>query len=65
VNPRKQEAKIIKCQKKADECATRQEAQKILRKWEKANAKLEVYRHIDHGSSDCYLGFGHVQSWTN
>ena len=50
----------MKCQKKAYECATREEAKKILRKWAKANAKLEVYRHLDDGPDYGYLGVGDV-----
>ena len=43
----KQERKLIKCQDKADECTSREEAQTILRKHEKARAKLLVKRMIN------------------
>ena len=42
----KHERKLIKYQDKADECTSREEAQTILRKHEKARAKLLVKRII-------------------
>lgn len=43
----KQEKKLIKLQDKAEDCTTREEAQTILRKHEKARAKLLVKRMIN------------------
>ena len=43
----KQERKLIKYQDKAEECTSREEAQTILRKHEKARAKLLVKRIIN------------------
>ena len=43
----KQEKKLLKYQDKADECTSREEAQTILRKHEKARAKLLVKRIIN------------------
>lgn len=42
----KHERKLIKYQDKADECTSREEAQTILRKHEKARAKVLVKRII-------------------
>ncbi len=41
MNSTKQHAKLLKLQAKAETCLSRQEAQKIIRKANKANAKLE------------------------
>lgn len=43
----KQEKKLLKFQDQADECTSREEAQTILRKHEKARAKLLVKRIIN------------------
>ena len=43
----KQEQKLLKFQDQADECTSREEAQTILRKHEKARAKLLVKRIIN------------------
>ena len=40
MNPEKQHRKLEKLQLKAEECLTREEAQKIIRKAEKAHRKL-------------------------
>tara|TARA_B100001029_G_scaffold146252_1_gene126776 strand:- start:509 stop:640 length:132 start_codon:yes stop_codon:yes gene_type:complete len=40
MNPEKQHAKILKLQAKAEACLSRKEAQKILKKSDKANNKL-------------------------
>ena len=41
---KKQERKLIELNEKADECTSREEAQKILNKHQKARAKLLVKR---------------------
>tara|TARA_Y100000401_G_scaffold72030_1_gene58086 strand:- start:3014 stop:3157 length:144 start_codon:yes stop_codon:yes gene_type:complete len=41
---KKQEKKLMKYSKKAEVCTSRQEAQKIIRKADKARAKLLVKR---------------------
>ena len=43
---KKQEKKLMKYSEKAEACTTRQEAQKIIRKADKARAKLLVKRLI-------------------
>ena len=43
----KQEKKLLKYQDKAEDCTSREEAQTILRKHEKARAKLLVKRIIN------------------
>ena len=40
MNPEKQHAKLLKLQAKAEACLSREEAQKIIKKSEKANNKL-------------------------
>ena len=40
MNPEKQHKKLIKLKIKAQECLTREDAQKILRKADKAHRKL-------------------------
>ncbi len=40
MNPKKQHAKLLKLQAEAEQCLSRQEAQKIIRKANKADAKL-------------------------
>ena len=45
----KHERKLIKYQDKAEECTSREEAQAILRKHEKARAKVLVKRLINDG----------------
>ena len=40
-NSEKQHRKLIKLQLKAEECLTREEAQKIIKKADKAHRKLE------------------------
>ncbi len=40
MNPKKQHAKLLKLQTKAETCLSRKEAQKIIRKADKANLKL-------------------------
>ncbi len=40
MNPKKQHAKLLKLQAKAETCISREEAQKIIRKANKANSKL-------------------------
>ena len=40
MNPDKQHAKLLKLQAKAETCLSRKEAQKILKKSDKANNKL-------------------------
>ena len=45
----KHERKLIKYQDKADECTSREEAQSILRKHEKARAKVLLKRIINDG----------------
>ena len=45
----KQERKLIKYQDKAEDCTTREEAQKIIRKHDKASAKLLLKHLIDNG----------------
>ena len=40
MNPKKQHAKLLKLQTKAQECLSRKEAQEIIRKANKADAKL-------------------------
>ena len=44
---KKQEKKLIELTEKADECTTREEAQKILNKHQKARAKLMDKRLLD------------------
>ena len=44
---RKHEKKLIELSEKADECTTREEAQKILNKVKKAHAKLMVKRILN------------------
>ena len=41
MNPEKQHRKLEKLQLKAEECLTREEAQKIIKKADKAHRKLE------------------------
>ena len=43
----KQEKKLIKYADKANECTSREEAQKILKKYNEARAKLLAKRLID------------------
>ena len=43
----KQERKLIKYKEQANECLTREEAQTVIRKHEKARAKLLVKRIIN------------------
>lgn len=43
MNPAKQHRKLHKLQSRAEECLTRGEAQKILKKAAKAHRKLENY----------------------
>lgn len=45
----KQEKKLLKFQDQADECTSREEAQTILRKHEKARAKLLVKQLMKNG----------------
>ncbi len=40
MNPSKQHAKLLKLQTKAESCLSREEAKKIIKKANKANAKL-------------------------
>tara|TARA_B100000579_G_C22573468_1_gene730007 strand:+ start:185 stop:322 length:138 start_codon:yes stop_codon:yes gene_type:complete len=40
MNPDKQHAKLLKLQAKAEACLSREEAQKIIKKSDKANNKL-------------------------
>ncbi|AAP99644.1 MULTISPECIES: hypothetical protein [Prochlorococcus] len=40
MNPTKQHAKLLKLQAKAETCLSREEAQKIIRKADKATSKL-------------------------
>lgn len=40
MNPEKQHAKLFKLQTKAEQCLSREEAKKIIKKADKANAKL-------------------------
>ncbi|WP_269623197.1 hypothetical protein [Prochlorococcus marinus] len=40
MNPAKQHSKLLKLQAKAENCLSREEAQKIIRKANKANNKL-------------------------
>ena len=44
---KKQERKLIEYADKANTCASREEAQKILKKYEKARAKLLVKRILN------------------
>ena len=40
MNPTKQQKKILKAQQKAEACESREDAKKILEKYEKAQIKL-------------------------
>ena len=45
---KKQEKKLLKYNEEANNCTSREEAQKILNKHSKARAKLLVKRMIEH-----------------
>ena len=57
---KKQEKKLMKYNEKAEACVTRQEAQKIIRKAEKARAKLQLKRMIDDVWTTSCLGLSYV-----
>ena len=47
MNPQKQHAKLLKLQTKAETCLSREEAQKIIRKANKASLKLKSKESLD------------------
>tara|TARA_Y100001968_G_C19111406_1_gene597367 strand:+ start:391 stop:519 length:129 start_codon:yes stop_codon:yes gene_type:complete len=42
MNPTKQHSKLVKLQAKAEQCITREEAQKLIKKSDKAQRKLSA-----------------------
>lgn len=48
MNPIKQHKKLLKTMTKADECVSRKQAQKLIRKAEKIRTKLEDNPNYDH-----------------
>ena len=42
MNPAKQHSKLVKLQAKAEQCITREEAQKLIKKSDKAQRKLSA-----------------------
>jgi hypothetical protein len=48
MNTEKQHAKLLKVMTKADHCVSRKQAQKLIRKAEKIQTKLEDDPNYDH-----------------